>query len=389
MLPNRKKKMLFKKICFVLFFSIFTISSVFAIETKAKYAVVMDFDTGDFIYKKEHDKMVPPASMSKIMTVYILLSKIKDGSLTMEDTFTVSENAWRKGGARTDGSTMFLKIGSKVSVSDILRGIIIQSGNDACIVVAENVSGSEEAFVKEMNKMAKTLGMNNSNFVNSTGLPHPDHRMSSTDLAILSRYIIQDFPEYYSIFSEKEFTHNKIRQGNRNPLLYSMAGADGLKTGHTNEAGYSLTTSVKKNDRRLIAVMSGMTSQKERGEESEKLISWCFREFSNYQILKKGQKIKDVDVWLGSGKKSFGLVSSQDLSISVSKRNFDNIKATVIYDTPVKAPIIKGSQYGILKLEIFDREDIIVPLLADKDIAKKGTIGKIITQIQYILLGVK
>lgn len=381
--------MLLKKICFVLFFSIFTISGAFALEIKAKYAAVMDFDTGDFIYKKEHDKMVPPASMSKIMTVYILLDHIKNGNLTMEDTFTVSENAWRKGGAGTDGSTMFLKIGENVPVGDILRGIIIQSGNDACIVVAENISGSEEAFVKDMNKMAKNLGMYNSNFENSTGLPHPDHRMSSADLAILSRHIIKDFPEYYSIFSEKEFTHNKIRQGNRNPLLYSMAGADGLKTGHTSEAGYSLTTSVKKDNRRLIAVMSGMASQKERGEESERLMNWCFREFSNYKILKVGQKIKEAEVWLGSNGNSFNLVSSKDLDVSLSRRDFDNIKATIIYDTPIKAPIVKGQEYGSLKLEIPDREDIIVPLLADKNIAKKGLVGRIFAQIQYILLGVK
>lgn len=378
-----------KKVCFVLFFSVCFASSALAIDTKAKYVAVMDFDTGDFIYKKDYDKMVPPASMSKIMTVYILLDKVKRGSLSLDDTFTVSENAWRKGGAMTDGSTMFLKIGEKVTVEDILKGIIIQSGNDACIVTAENLSGTEESFVKEMNLVAKDLGMKNSNFVNSTGLPHPDHRMSSADLAILSRNVIKEFPEFYYLFSEKEFTHNGIRQGNRNPLLYTMKGADGLKTGHTNEAGYSLATSVKKGDRRLIAVMSGMASQKERGEESEKIMNWCFREFFNYQVLKEGQPVKEVNIWLGSETDKFKLVSSKDLMVSLKKRDFDNVKATVTYNTPVKAPIIKGKEYGSLKIEIPDREDIVVPLVADRDVSKKGLVSKIFAQIKYILFGVK
>ena len=231
-----------------------------AIETKARAAILMDYTTGQYLYTK-------------------------DGSLSLEDTFTVSENAWRKGGAASGGSTMFLKIGQKVRVEDILRGILIQSGNDACIVAAENIAGSEEDFAQQMNVKAHQLGLNNSSFANSTGLPDPDQKMSMEDLALLAKAIIQEFPEFYHIFSEKYFTFNNIKQGNRNPLLYSMPNADGMKTGHTEEAGFSLTATAKRGERRLIEVMSGMKSNKERSEEAEKLMSWGFREFDNYQIL--------------------------------------------------------------------------------------------------------
>ena len=210
----------------------------YAYETTARNAILMDYDTGEYLFEKNITEAVPPASMSKLMTVYILMQKIRDGSIKLEDTFSVSENAWRKGGAATGGSTMFLSIGDNVSVENLIKGIVIQSGNDACIVVAENISGSEEDFSILMNKTAKEIGLKNSNFANSTGLPHPDHLMSMEDLAILSRHIIKEFPDLYHYFSEKEFTYNNIKQGNRNPLLYSMAGADGLKTGHTEEAGF-------------------------------------------------------------------------------------------------------------------------------------------------------
>ena len=221
-----------------------------ALETKAKNVILMDYDTGEYLFAENAFVPVAPASMSKLMTVYVLFSKLKDGTLSLEDVFSVSENAWRTGGAASGSSTMFLPIGSKVTVENLIKGIIIQSGNDACIVAAENIAGSEEDFAELMNAKAKELGLKNSHFVNSTGLPHPDHRMSAEDLARLAQALIRDFPEYYSVFSQKSFTYNNILQGNRNPLLYSMPDADGLKTGHTAEAGFCLTASVKRGDRR-------------------------------------------------------------------------------------------------------------------------------------------
>ena len=275
------------------------IGSAAAIETQARNAILMDYDTGQYLYVKDHEKMVPPASMSKLMTVNMIFEKLKDGSLSLDDTFTVSERAWKLGGAASGGSTMFLKIGEKVRVEDILKGILIQSGNDACIVAAENLAGSEDDFAEMMNKRARELGLNNSSFANSTGLPHPDQKMSVEDLAKLARHIIKEFPEFYHIFSEKYYTHNNITQGNRNPLLYSMPNADGLKTGHTEEAGFCLTASAKKGERRLIEVMTGMNSNKERSEEAERLMEWGFREFNNYNLLNKGQEIAEIPVVLG------------------------------------------------------------------------------------------
>lgn len=357
-----------------------------ALETKARNAVLMDFDTGMYLYAKDAEKMVPPASMSKLMTVYVLFSKLKDGSLSLDDTFTVSENAWRKGGAASGGSTMFLNIGEKVKIEDLIKGILIQSGNDACIVVAENISGSEDEFVHEMDKYAHRLGLKNSSFANATGLPHPDHRMSVEDLAILSRHLIKDFPEYYSIFSIKEFTHNNIKQGNRNPLLYSMNDADGLKTGHTEEAGYSLTASAKRGNRRLIEVMTGMSSNKERSEEAEKLMSWGFREFNNYEVLTAGQKIAEIPVWLGEQDK-VDVVVAETVFRTLKKNKAAKLKMTAEYDKPVKAPIKKGDQLGVVKIEIPDQPVLEVPLLATKDVQKLGFFGKFFANLKYLLKG--
>lgn len=360
--------------------------SVSAMETKARNAILMDYDTGAYLYAKEAEKMVPPASMSKLMTIYVLFSKLKDGSLSLDDTFTVSENAWRKGGAASGGSTMFLKIGEQVRVEDLIKGILIQSGNDACIVVAENISGSEEDFVNEMTKYAHKIGLKNSSFANATGLPHPDHRMSVEDLAILSRHIIKEFPEYYSVFSEKSFTHNNIKQGNRNPLLYSMSDADGLKTGHTEEAGFSLTASAKRGNRRLIEVMTGMSSNKERSDEAEKLMSWGFREFNNYEVLTAGQKIATLPVWFGQ-ENQVDLVVGETVFRTVKKNKASKIKMTAEYDKPVKAPIKKGDQLGIVKIAVPNQPVIEVPLFAAKDVAPIGIFGRFLENLKYLLGG--
>ncbi len=361
-------------------------SAVQAIETKAKNLILMDYDTGQYLYAKDAEKMIPPASMSKLMTVYMIFEKLKDGSLSLDDTFTVSENAWRKGGAASGSSTMFLNIGEKVRVGDLIQGIIIQSGNDACIVAAENISGSEEDFARAMTDKAQKLGLHNSSFANATGWPHPDQKMSVEDLAKLARIIIKDFPEYYYLFSERNYTHNNIRQGNRNPLLYSMPEADGLKTGHTEEAGFCLAGSAKRGDRRLISIMSGLASNKERSEEAEKIMNWGFREFDNYKILKQGQKVAELPVWFGT-EKNVDLLVNEDVLRTIKKNKASKVKMTAVYDKPVKAPVKQGDKLGFVRVEVPGAETVEVPLIANKDIKKLGWFGKIGENIKYILFG--
>ena len=362
------------------------IGSAGAIETQARNAILMDYDTGQYLYVKDHEKMVPPASMSKLMTVNMIFEKLKDGSLSLDDTFTVSERAWKLGGAASGGSTMFLKIGEKVRVEDILKGILIQSGNDACIVAAENLAGSEDDFAEMMNKRARELGLDNSSFANSTGLPHADQKMSVEDLAKLARHIIKEFPEFYHIFSEKYYTHNNITQGNRNPLLYSMPNADGLKTGHTEEAGFCLTASAKKGERRLIEVMTGMNSNKERSEEAERLMEWGFREFNNYNLLNKGQTIAEIPVVFGS-EKQVRLVVPETVKRTLKKSQAPKIKMTAVYDKPVKAPVAAGDKLGEVRIELDGQEMENLPLVADRNVEKLGFFGRIGQNLKYLLFG--
>ena len=361
-------------------------ASAQAIETKAKNVILMDYDTGQYLFAQNAFTPVAPASMSKLMTVYIIFDKLKDGSLSLEDVFTVSEHAWKSGGAASGSSTMFLPVGAKVTVEDLIKGIIIQSGNDACITAAENIAGSEEEFAFLMNKKAAELGLKNSHFANSTGWPHPDHKMSVEDLALLARAIIRDFPEYYKVFSQKSFTYNNIVQGNRNPLLYSMPDADGLKTGHTEEAGFCLTASVKRGNRRLIGVMTGMKSNKERSEETEKLMSWGFREFDNYKIFKQYQRIVSVPVYMGE-QKNIDLVADRDIVMTIARGKAKDTKLTAIYDAPVKAPIAQGERLGEVKIEIPGEAPITVPLYADHNVRKLGFWGRIMANVQYLLFG--
>ncbi len=378
-----------KKIFFLTFLSVVLLSRASqaqSMDTKARNAILIDFETGQILYAKDHKRMVPPASMSKLMTVYIVFEKLKDGSLSLDDTFTVSENAWRKGGAATGGSTMFLKIGQKVPVEDLIKGILIQSGNDACIVAAENISGSEEDFAVLMNDKAKKLGLNNSFFVNATGLPDPDHRMSVEDLAKLSKILIEEFPEFYHLFSERNFTYNGIRQGNRNPLLYSMPNADGLKTGHTEEAGFSLTASAKKGGRRLIEVMTGMKSNKERSEEAERLMSWGFREFDNYKIFEKGEKVIEIPVWFGVAPAVTAKVS-QDVVRTLPKNRVDETKLVAVYKKPVPAPVKEGDQLGVVRIEVPGMETAEIPLYAAENVEKLGFFGRIAANLRYLLFG--
>jgi D-alanyl-D-alanine carboxypeptidase (penicillin-binding protein 5/6) len=264
------------------------------IDTQARNAIVVDFETNATLLDKGADQRMPPASMSKIMTAYVVYDALKKGKLSLEDMLPVSERAWRTGGSKT-----FVPYPGRVKVEDMIRGMIVQSGNDACIVLAEGIAGSEAAFVQMMNDKAKEIGLEHSHFANVSGLPDPDEYVTARDLALLARRLITDFPEYYHYDAEKEFTFNGIKQGNRNPLLYKDLGADGMKTGHTDEAGYSLTGSAIRDGRRIIMVLGGLPSGKARAQESERLLEWAFREFNDYRLFKAGETVDQADVWLG------------------------------------------------------------------------------------------
>ena len=359
-----------------------------AIETKAKNVVLMDFDTGTVFFDKKADERMPPASMSKLMTAYMIFERLKDGALNMDDEFIVSENAWRKGGAKTGSSTMFLKIGDKVKLRDLLRGIIVQSGNDACIVAAEGLAGSEEDFVALENAKAKELGLTNTHLVNPTGWPNEKHLMSPRDLATLAERLIRDFPEYYPIYSEKEFTFNKIKQGNRNPLLYLMPEADGLKTGHTSASGYGLVASAKRKDRRLILVINGLKSMKERSDEAERLMRWGLREFSNYKVLETGVKVVSVPVWLGVTRR-VAAVPDENVVLTLKAGSQKSLKVVVRYDSPLKAPVKKGQVIATAQIVIPDHETREINLYADRDVAKVGFFERVKQIVKYLLLSRK
>jgi D-alanyl-D-alanine carboxypeptidase (penicillin-binding protein 5/6) len=352
-----------------------------AIETASRSAYVVDVRTGAVLLDKNADQRIPPASMSKIMTAYMVFSYLKEGKASLDDMLPVSERAWRTG-----GSKMFVAIGGRVKLEDLLRGMIIQSGNDACIVLAEGLGGSEEAFVEQMNKKAKEIGLANSHFKNVTGLPDPDHYMTAKDLAILANRVIVDFPEYYHYDSEKEFTFNGIKQGNRNPLLYKDLGADGLKTGHTDEAGYGLTASVVRENRRIIMVIAGLKSMKERAQESERLIEWAFREFGGYTLYKQGETVDDAEVWLGADAK-VPLIVPQDAVATLPRKSRKDMKVIVSYDKPVKAPIKKGQEIGKLVVSAPEMPSQEFPLVAAKDVDRLGALGRVGAAVGYLVFG--
>lgn len=360
-------------------FAVLTSSIALAedITTNATHAFLMDADTGFVMLNKNADEPMPPASMSKLMTAYMIFDALKKGEYTLDSEFVVSDNAWRKGGTKTGSSTMFLNPEQQVKIRDLLRGIIVQSGNDACIVAAENMAGTEEAFAGLMTNKAKQLGLVNATFKNATGLPDPEHLISAHDLARLANRIIHDFPEYYSIYSEKEFTYNNIPQGNRNPLLYSMPGVDGLKTGHTNQSGYGLTASMKTYDgRRLIMVVNGLKTKDERAQESKKIMSWGVSGFENLNILDPEKVLVDVPVWLGYQQTVAG-VPSDKIVATVPRGETPDIKSVVQYESPIVAPIQKGQKLGSIVTYLHDGTKRETDLIAATTVEKVGFWGKI------------
>jgi serine-type D-Ala-D-Ala carboxypeptidase (penicillin-binding protein 5/6) len=361
--------------------SLLMIPQSFAIETPATQAIVFDMSTGTYLLEKDPDTLMSPASMSKLMTVTMLFQRLKEGSLKMEDTFPVSKKAWKKG-----GSKMFVKVDTRASVTDLLRGIIVQSGNDACIVVAEGLGGTEEEFASAMTTYARELGLEKSIFANSTGWPDPNHKMTPRELALLAKHIIQTYPEYYTIFAEKSFTYNKIKQSNRNPLLYKNMGADGLKTGHTEESGYGLAGSTVRNGRRIIVVINGLKSAKERSQESERLTEWAFRDFDTYDMFKSGDIVDTARVWLGD-KDFVPMTVESDFKITLSRKARRTMKVKVVYDEPIPAPIIKGMPIAKLVIEAEGTAKIETPLVATEDIGRPGVIRRVTSALKYIVWG--
>src|ERR1700732_2097480 len=350
-------------------------------ETQAKHALIVEVETNTVLLDKLADEHLPPASMSKIMTAYIVFDMLKQGRASLEDELPVSERAWR-----LQGSKMFVPIGGRIKIDDLLKGMIIQSGNDACLVLAEGLSGSEEAFLELMNQKAKEIGIKDSHFANVDGRHSPDHWMTARDLATLSIRTIQDFPEYYHYYSEMGYEYNNIKQGNRNPLLYKGVGADGLKTGHTEEDGYSLTASVKREDRRIILVLGGLPTMKARAQESERLIEWAFREFNDYKLFAAGDKVEDAEVWLGSDPK-VPLTRGQDLVVALPRKSRKDMKATVGYDRPIPAPVKQGQAVGKLVVTAPDGPPTEVALVAGADVHRMAPLGRIATRAGYLVWG--
>ena len=350
------------------------------LDLASRWAVVIDFTTGAILLDKDADKSIPPSSMTKLMTAYLVYGQLKQGRLKLEDELPVSERAWRMG-----GSKMFVQLGTSVKVEDLIRGMIVQSGNDACIVLAEGIAGSEDGFVDLMNKKAAELGLAASTFRNCTGWPDPNHRMSMRDIATLARRIIQDFPEYYRYDSEKTFKYNGIEQENRNPLV-QKGTADGLKTGHTEEGGYGLAASALRGGRRVIIVLNGMASMKQRREEGERVMDWAFREFENVTLFSANDVVETANVWLGASK-TVPLVTGQDLVVTMPRQWRSSAKVSVQFTTPVTAPVARGDTLGKLTVSGQRVPQMEVKLLAGADVPRLGLPGRAMAVISHYVTG--
>lgn len=353
-----------------------TPAAMAAFETRATAAYVLDQTTGTVLLSKNADTPLPPASMSKLMTLNMLFEALRDGRVSLDTQFSVSTKAKNMG-----GSTMFLDETDRPTVAQLIQGIIVQSGNDACVVVAEGLAGTEDAFARLMNQRAQALGMTSSTFANASGWPNPNQRMSMKDLAILANRLISEFPEYYGYFGQPEFDFDgraPQNRFNRNPLLRLNIGADGLKTGHTQEAGYGLVGSAVQGNRRVIVVISGLNSETERAEEAERLVNWAFRQFIQRTVVKADARLTDTQVWMGDAHR-VGLVTGKDVDLLVPAVLQGEISANVEFETPVAAPITKGQQLGELVIDMPDMEQVRVPLLAENDVAKGGFLPRLRT----------
>ena len=380
-----KKNSFFVTILLSLFF-INTVNAKFDI--KASTAILQDYSSGEILFEKEPDREIYPASMTKIMTSIIAFELIEKGDLSLDDKFMVSENAWRL--SQSGYSSMFIMVNDEVSVENLLKGIIIASGNDACVALAEGIAGSEEQFAMLMTSKAKEIGMDNTNFSNSSGINDPDNYSTVRDILIMSRYLIENYPKYYEYYKDKEFTWDRtggdpITQGNRNPLLYKRMGADGIKTGYLDSEKYSLAASVMGEERRLISVISGFDSKKSRSNDSIKVISWALRNTNTYEISKKEDPNFTFDVWLGKKNDVKGYIK-EDLYITIKKNQIKNMKVLLDYTGPLKAPILKDQEIGNLLIEI-DGEKRTIPVFASEKIKKVNFLKSLFLSFNYMIWG--
>lgn len=364
-----------------LFSSATTVHAAIEVNTPAAQAIIIDADTGDVLFEKNADQRMPTSSMSKTATVYAVLKAIKEGRLSLTDTMRVSEKAWRKG-----GSKMFVEVGDDVAVEDLIKGVTVQSGNDATIVLAEELAGSEETFASSITQMANDMGMVNTNFINASGWPDDNHYSTARDLSILARRLISDFPEYYNYFSIEEFTYNDIKQPNRNPLLYRNMGVDGIKTGHTEAGGYGLMASGIRNDRRLILVVNGLDTSKQRADESARLLEWGFNSFERMTLFEKDETVSEIDVVFGQDK-TIPVTVVQDVLATIYKPQRQDLKVTVEYTDPIYAPVQEGDKVGVLKVTVPGGETVSYDLVAQTGVRELGIFPKIMTKLTYMVLG--
>lgn len=352
----------------------------------APHAILIDAENGGVLFERDPDKLIFPASLAKLMTAEYVFHELKEGRLKLTDEFPVSENAWRKGGAPSRGSTMFAVLNSRISVDDLLHGVIIHSANDGCIVLAEGIAGSEAEFARKLTQRARAIGLTKSTFANSNGLPDPGTQVTTRELGILARYIVTNYPEYYQIYGQREFTWNKIKQPNRNPLLGMEIGADGMKTGFTKEAGYGLVGSAVQNGLRLILVVNGLKTAKERGEEAKKLLEWGFKSFERRVLFAEGQIIGSAKVY-GGAESSVPLVAGREVRVMMPKSGGDRLIARIVYNGPVPAPVAQGTPVGVLKVWRNDNVILQMPLKAAEPVERGGLSKRAFDAVSELMIG--
>ena len=356
------------------------------LETDAEYAVILDHDTGEILWSKDAEVPMVPASMTKMMTAYFVFDLINDGEITLDTQMTVSDDAWRRGGFPSGTSTMGLRPKERPTVRELLQGMIVMSGNDACIVLAEGIAGSEEAFARQMTERAQELGLTSVNFVNTTGLEGEGHVVSAADLARLAKLIIDDYPEYYAWYSQPEYTWGAYTQANRNPLLGTMDGADGLKTGHLDVAGYGLTASALRDGTRRTIVINGLPSKQARAQEAERLMRMAFSAFETRTIEADDKRLAELDVWMGEAR-SVGVKLASPMSITAHRRAFAKGKSEIVYESLIQAPVSAGDEIATLVVTIEGKDPIELPLVATEDVARLGFIGRSIEGLSRMLEG--
>ena len=379
-----------KNLSLILIFLSILIKPVFAnFDVKARTAIVQDYLSGKILYEKDADRQIFPASMTKIMTSIIAFDLLKSGELSLDDKFLVSENAWRL--SQAGYSSMFIMVGDEITVENLLRGIIVSSGNDACIALAEGIAGTEEEFAIMMTEKAKEIGMENTNFSNSSGINAPDNLSTVRDILIMSNYLIKNYPNYYEYYKETEFTWDRtggdpIKQGNRNPLLYKNIGVDGIKTGYLAYEKYSLASTIKRNDRRIIAVGSGFVSKNERSKESLKLLTYGLTNFDRINIAKKDEIFDELDVWQGT-QKTIRSYINEDVYQTIPKAKKKYLKVSVNYQGPLKAPILKNDIIGKVKISYKDEQIGEYDLLAFEDVKRQNIFSRFISSINFLIWG--